>query len=97
MICGTTIHSPTYSEIMIAAEKASKPNFCLQNLPGFDCKQLASYKGGQIWLCGKFGLGVDCEWVMPAAWSLILQCGKPSIGRASGWIIFSDKLYLVVI
>jgi hypothetical protein len=97
MACDTIIHSPTYDEIMMAVKNAYEVGFCFQtNPPATNCKQLASYKGGQIWLCGKYGLGVDCKWVVQAAIALMLQCGKNGIGRAGGWITLTEKLALVV-
>jgi hypothetical protein len=61
--CETTFASPTYSEIEeVKKLVVNAKTWCAQGNPGGSkCTAHASYKGGQLALCGSSNKSMKCE------------------------------------
>jgi len=91
LICETSFASPTLSEISGAVGKLSSTAAakCVQkNAAPSHCTTLASYKGGQIGICGEHLRDMSCKRVGWAAYAIALLCVDANTRRAGGKYIF---------
>jgi hypothetical protein len=102
LICETSFASPTLSEISGAVGRLSPTAAakCVQkNAAPSHCTTLASYKGGQIGICGEHLRDMSCKRVAWAAYTIALYCVDASTRRAGGQYIFpgGDKSLTVIV
>lgn len=91
LICETSFASPTLSEISGAVGQLSPTAEakCVQkNAAPSHCTMLASYKGGQIGICGEHLRDMSCKRVAWAAYTIALYCVDANTRRAGGKYIF---------